>query len=88
LRAALAAAGIDTGVYYDPPLHRHPLGEYCRQADSLTAAEQAGAEVLTLPIYAALPEAEARRIGTLVRDFLSAESSIADADARQGGRTY
>lgn len=72
LRARLAAEGIDSGVYYDPPLHRHPLGEYCRLADELREAERAGAEILTLPIHPALPEADAVRVGTIVRDFLGA----------------
>ncbi len=73
LQQRLAASGVDTGVYYDPPIHRHPLGEYCRAATPLDEAERAGAEILTLPIHPALPEASARRIGGLVREFLLAE---------------
>lgn len=73
LREHLAAHGIDTGVYYDPPLHRYPLGAYCRIAGPLAEAERAGAEVLTLPIHAALPLAQAERIGRLTADFLRRE---------------
>ncbi len=70
LNHLLDSEGIDTGIYYDPPLHHHPLMEYCRIAGSLEMAELAGREVLALPIHAALPFAEAERIGTLVAEFL------------------
>lgn len=71
LRAELDRHGVDTGVYYDPPLHRHALAGYCRQGGELHEAERAGREVLTLPIHAALPFDQARRIGAVVRDFLA-----------------
>jgi dTDP-4-amino-4,6-dideoxygalactose transaminase len=70
LRARLDEAGIDTGVYYDPPLHRHELAEYCRISGDLRESDRAGAEVLTLPIHAALPFATAERIGKIAGDFL------------------
>ncbi len=72
LRRALDAAGIDVGIYYDPPLHRHELAVYCRAAGELPEAERAGREILTLPIHAALPFEDAHRIGALVRDYLVA----------------
>jgi hypothetical protein len=52
--------------------------EYCRIAGSLEAAEVAGREVLTLPIHAALPFAQAERIGTLVAEFLERQEEAAD----------
>lgn len=70
LQAALEKAGVDYGVYYDPPLHRHPLSEYCRVHGDLPHAEAAAAEILTLPIYQALPVDDAKRIGALVRTHL------------------
>lgn len=70
LQESLAEAGVDYGVYYDPPLHRHPLAEYCRVHGELERAEAAGAEILTLPIYQALPLDDAKRIGELVRAHL------------------
>ena len=84
LQRLLAGAGIDTGLYYHPPIHRHPLGQQCRAAGPLVEAERAGAEVLTLPIHPALPEAAARRIGGLVGDFLRAETTAAPVSP--GGR--
>lgn len=71
----LTANGIETGIYYDPPLHHHPLAEYCRVAGTVAEAERAGAEILTLPIYAALPLDEARRIGEIVQQFLRADGA-------------
>lgn len=71
LRAELDRQGVDTGVYYDPPLHRHALAGYCRTSGELRQAERAGREVLALPIHAALPFDQARRIGAIVRDFLA-----------------
>jgi dTDP-4-amino-4,6-dideoxygalactose transaminase len=70
LRDVLDREGIDIGVYYDPPLHKHLLSEYCRVGGSLSQAEQAGREILTLPIHAALPVTQARRIGSIVGEFL------------------
>jgi dTDP-4-amino-4,6-dideoxygalactose transaminase len=72
LHRALDQAGIDVGIYYDPPLHRHELAVYCRAAGELPEAERAGREILTLPIHAALPFEDAHRIGAIVREFLSA----------------
>ncbi len=70
LTETLTAAGIDFGVYYDPPLHRHELMEYCRVHGELPHAEAAGREILALPIHQALPLDDARRIGDLVREHL------------------
>lgn len=71
LEARLRESGVDFGVYYEPPLHRHELAEYCRVHGDLAHAEAAGREVLALPIHQALPERDARRIGELVREHLA-----------------
>lgn len=70
LQELLDQHGIDTGIYYNPPLHHHPLAEYCQVNGSLQESELAGAEILTLPIYPALPLADAERIGRLVSEFI------------------
>ncbi|MEN8006809.1 MAG: DegT/DnrJ/EryC1/StrS family aminotransferase [Candidatus Krumholzibacteriota bacterium] len=77
LRNLLDAEGIDTAVYYDPPLHRHELAEYSRAGGGLEEAERAGREVLILPIHAALPFEDAHRIGKTVQEFLAAEEKSA-----------
>ena len=43
----------------------------------LPEAVRAGREVLTLPIHAALPFAQAERIGTLVAEFLERQEEAA-----------
>jgi len=79
LQKLLDDNGIDTAVYYDPPLHKHELSIYCRNSGELTAAEQAGKEILILPIHASLPSEDAHRIGTLVQEFLNRETAQAEA---------
>jgi len=70
LEKILDQAGVAYGVYYDPPLHKDPLAEYCRVHGELTNAVTIGAQVLTLPIYQALPVDDAKRIGELVNTHL------------------
>ena len=77
LRELLDANGIDTAIYYDPPLHHHVLAEYARDGGVLDEAERAGREVLILPIHAALPFEDAHRIGKLVKGFLNSETQSA-----------
>ena len=79
LRALLDEHGIDTGVYYDPPLNHHELAEYCRVSGTLQEAERAGRDILTLPIHAALPFADARRIGELIAGFLGNNAESAES---------
>ena len=79
LQTLLNAQGIDTGVYYDPPMNRHELAEYCRIPGSLDEAERAGREILALPIHAALPIDDARRIGEIVGDFLARQAASANS---------
>jgi len=74
LQEVLDRNGIDTAVYYNPPLHKHELAGYCRNSGPLAEAERAGRDILILPIHAALPFADAHRIGTLVQDFLASDS--------------
>jgi len=79
LKNLLNENGIDTAVYYDPPLHHHELAIYCRNSGELLEAERAGREILILPIHAALPFSEATRIGELVQDFLAKDAASAES---------
>jgi dTDP-4-amino-4,6-dideoxygalactose transaminase len=61
-RAALAEAGIATGVHYPIPLHRQPaLAEM--SGCELPAADRLAAEVLSLPVFPELADAD--------RDFVA-----------------
>jgi UDP-2-acetamido-2-deoxy-ribo-hexuluronate aminotransferase len=57
VRARLAEAGIDTGLYYRVPLNRHPaFAEYLTGEEDLPVAERLAGEVLSLPLHAALTD--------------------------------
>lgn len=68
LRARFDVAGVDTAVFYARPLHHEPaVAARCRVAGSLEEAEKASREVLSLPVFAHLSEAELDRVrGVLV----------------------
>ena len=62
LRGFLAAAGIETAVYYPVPLHlQRCYADLGYQPGAFPAAEQAAGEVLAIPIHPGLqPEQQAR----------------------------
>lgn len=70
LRDFLASHGIQTGVHYPVPLHRHPAFRSTVPAGlCLPAAERACREILSLPIGLHIRPADARRAASLVRRF-------------------
>lgn len=79
LQKLLDESGVDTAVYYDPPLNHHELAEYCRQEGPLAEAERAGREILILPIHAALPFEDAHKVGKIVGEFLAMEAATAES---------
>lgn len=72
LKAHLDAAGVKTAVYYPEPLHLtgalKPLGG---KPGDFPRAEAAAREVLALPIYPELSDAQAGRVVEAVRSFFS-----------------
>jgi dTDP-4-amino-4,6-dideoxygalactose transaminase len=61
-RSALAAAGIASAIYYPVPLHHQQAFAACRAETSLPVAEQAAAQVLSLPMYPELSEQQIDRV--------------------------
>lgn len=72
--AALATAGVETGIHYPVPCHlQEPYREFAREA--LPVAEQAAREILSLPMF---PHLTADQV-SFVCDTLRASSAV---DAR------
>lgn len=72
LRQFLTERKIGSEVYYPLPLHLQPVFSYLgMQAGDLPVAEQAAQEVLALPMFPELTEAEIRLVVASVCDFYS-----------------
>ncbi|MEO6941864.1 MAG: DegT/DnrJ/EryC1/StrS family aminotransferase [Terrimesophilobacter sp.] len=67
----LAARGVGSGVYYPTPIHRLP--SFGLELD-LPATELAARQVLSLPIYPTLSDAELETIATAVNEVAGAGS--------------
>lgn len=72
LRKFLADRSIGTEIYYPLPLHLQPAFSYLGlQTGDLPIAEQAAQEVLALPMFPELTEAEIRCVVETIEDFHS-----------------
>ena len=72
LRQFLAERKIGSEIYYPLPLHLQPVFSYLGlKAGDLPVSEQAAREVLALPMFPELTEAEIRRVVESVADFYS-----------------
>ena len=65
----LASLGVATGIYYPTPVHR--LASY-KRADALHHTDIASREVLSLPVYPSLSEAERDRVAAAVNHLSGA----------------
>jgi dTDP-4-amino-4,6-dideoxygalactose transaminase len=71
LRARLAEAGVETGLYYRVPLHRHPAFAGCLTGEEhLPVAERLAGEVLSLPIHPGLGGEDAAHVIAALRQAL------------------
>ncbi len=75
VRYKLAERGVETGLHYAPPLHRHPVYQDHSQheAGSLPVTEAVCAELFTLPIYPQLSQEQMEWVA------LALEESIREA---------
>jgi len=72
LQKHLAEAGIGTGIHYPAPLHLQRAYSDLQYAEGdFPVAERAAAEILSLPMYPGLGEAQQRRVVEEVRAFVS-----------------
>lgn len=73
LAKALAARGIETGIYYPHPIqHYECYREHARVAATPTpVADQAAREVLSLPVHPWLSESDLDSLVSAVRDMLT-----------------
>ncbi|HEV2035643.1 MAG TPA: DegT/DnrJ/EryC1/StrS family aminotransferase [Candidatus Dormibacteraeota bacterium] len=71
LKAALAARGIGTGIYYPIPLHRQQVYVDRGYGDqSFPMSERLAGEVLSLPVHPALSDADLARVVESIREEL------------------
>ncbi|MFW6060839.1 MAG: DegT/DnrJ/EryC1/StrS family aminotransferase [Phycisphaeraceae bacterium] len=74
LRHHLQACGVGNRVYYPSPLHLQPCFEYLGYGrGSLPAAEKACEEVLSLPIYPEMTDAQQDEVVAAIRELFKAE---------------
>ncbi len=71
LRTALAEAGIGTGVHYPVPIHMQEAAAFLgyRRGD-MPVTERLATEVLSLPMYAELTDAQVETVAGAVKAFL------------------
>jgi dTDP-4-amino-4,6-dideoxygalactose transaminase len=72
LRQFLTERKIGSEIYYPLPLHLQPVFSYLGlKAGDLPISEQAAREVLALPMFPELTEAEIRRVVESIAEFYS-----------------
>src|SRR6059058_4789543 len=71
LRAYLADRGIGTQIHYPVPIHLQEAAQFLgyRKGD-LPATERVANEVLSLPMYAELTDAQAEQVASAVKEFM------------------
>jgi dTDP-4-amino-4,6-dideoxygalactose transaminase len=67
-QAHLAAAGIETLIHYPVPIPAQPAMSGVAPAECPIAARNCD-EIVSLPLYPALPDQDARRVAEAVRAF-------------------
>ncbi|MXV61095.1 aminotransferase class I/II-fold pyridoxal phosphate-dependent enzyme [Natronorubrum sp. JWXQ-INN-674] len=74
LAATLDEHGVDTGIYYETPIHHQPAYEtVSTAAATLPNAERAAETVLSLPVHPALSERDRRTVVEAVRDHFHSQ---------------
>ncbi len=70
LRAHLQAAGVDSGIHYPVPLHRQPSWvQRYGASPAFPRAERLADEILSLPVFPDLTDAEVEQVAAAVTSF-------------------
>ena len=73
-RATLAEAGVGTLAHYPRPIHAHPAYEHLAREGSLVESEAACREVVSLPLYPEMNDAELDAVTAAVLRTVTARS--------------
>jgi dTDP-4-amino-4,6-dideoxygalactose transaminase len=66
-RAKLRERGVETLVHYPVPIHRQPAWTHLAGSVPLTVSERLCDQVVSLPLYPELTDAEAEQVVAAVR---------------------
>ncbi len=78
LRSYLAERGVGSEIYYPVPMHRQECFSYLQvDRDGLTETERASEEVLNLPIFPSLTEAQQHRVVDTIANYYAAGAKVA-----------
>jgi dTDP-4-amino-4,6-dideoxygalactose transaminase len=78
LRQDLLARGVETGVHYPIPVHLQPAyADLGYRAGAFPHSERAAAEVLSLPMFAELTDADVRTVAEAVAQAIAAQPALA-----------
>jgi dTDP-4-amino-4,6-dideoxygalactose transaminase len=71
LMAALRRRGVETLIHYPIPLHRQPAFAAFREREAeLPVVERAAGDILSLPLYPELTDAQAEAVASAIREAL------------------
>ena len=76
VRAELSARGVETAVHYPLPVHRHPAYAHLGAERSFPVSERLCNEVLSLPLYPQLADAEVARVVDALREVIRTRVTI------------
>lgn len=78
LRSFLAERGVGSEIYYPVPMHRQQCFEYLKvDGATLPETERASREILNLPIFPSLTEAEQHQVIDTIAGFYKAGARVA-----------
>ncbi|QDV41665.1 Aminotransferase [Stieleria neptunia] len=78
LRAYLAERGVGSEIYYPVPMHKQQCFEYLNvDGSTLPETERASAEILNLPIFPSLTEAEQQQVVDCIGGYYQAGAKAA-----------